>query len=174
MTEVADITTFANEGSARLLGRAGSFCMERGGYQENDQGMIFFLPNMTWGQPPFYAHQMIHHAWQPQAVAVTSDAPQLAIEPRFSAQKSADGKMLVVRYVNNGAAQTLKIHVKGMAAELAATVKLRCYANDDLTAVNTPAEPAKVVPVVTTLPTSSLARLAVRKQSFIIVKMETV
>ena len=62
---------------------------------------------MTWGQPPFYAHQMIHQAWQPQAVAVTSDAPQLAIEPRFSAQTSADGKALVVRYVNNGAAQTL-------------------------------------------------------------------
>ena len=44
MTEVADMNTFANEGSARLLGRAGSFCMERSGYQENDRGMIFFLP----------------------------------------------------------------------------------------------------------------------------------
>jgi hypothetical protein len=30
-----------------------------------------------------------------------------------------------VRYVNNGKAQTLAINVKGMAAELAATVKVK-------------------------------------------------
>ena len=179
LTEAADLNTFANEGSPRLWGRAGSFCMERSGYQEagaNDQGIIFFLPNMTWGQPPFYSRQMIYQTWQPQAVAVTSDAPlpqSPDIESRFSAQTSADGKTLVVRYVNYGAAQALKVNVKGMAAELAATAKVRTYANDDLTAVNTPAEPVKVVPVVTTVPTSSLAKLAVPKQSFIIIEMKT-
>ena len=122
---------------------------------------------------------MIYDTWQPQAVAVTSDVPppipnpySSREEPRFSAQKSADGKTLVVRYVNYGAAQGLKIHVKGMAAvELAATAKIWTYANDDLTAVNTPAELVKVVPAVTTVPTSSLAELAVPKQSFVIIEI---
>jgi hypothetical protein len=59
--EAADLNTFANEGSPRLWGRAGSFCMERSGYQEagaNDQGIILFLPIMTWGEPPFYARKV--------------------------------------------------------------------------------------------------------------------
>ena len=124
---------------------------------------------------------MIYDSWQPQAVAVTSDAdapgggpPQYhGVEPRFSAQKSADGKTIVVRYVNNGAAQTLKLTIKGTAAELAATARVTTYANDDLAAVNTPAEPVKVVPVVTTVPTSGLAKLAVPKQSFITVEVNT-
>jgi hypothetical protein len=49
--------------------------MERSGFQEagaNDQGMIFFLPNMTWGQPPWYARKMIADTWQPLAVQVAS------------------------------------------------------------------------------------------------------
>jgi alpha-L-arabinofuranosidase len=29
---------------------------------------------MTWGQPPFYSHQMIHQSWQPNAVAVSTNA----------------------------------------------------------------------------------------------------
>lgn len=39
------------DGAGRLKARAGSFCMERSGYNEgglNDQGISFFLPNMTW------------------------------------------------------------------------------------------------------------------------------
>ena len=47
---------------------------------------------------------------------------------RFSAQKSTDGKTLVVRYVNNGAAQTLKLTIKGTAAELAAYEKAQALA----------------------------------------------
>ena len=149
--------------------------MERSGYQEaglNDQGIIFFLPNMTWGEPPFYARKMIHDTWQPQAVAVTADASDAASsgpEGRFSAQKSADGKTLVVRYVNNGPAQSLAITVKGMTP--AVTAKTWTMQNDDLTAVNTPAEPTKVVPTMATVPTASLSKLAVKAQSFVIVEL---
>ena len=167
--------------------------MERSGYQEtglNDQGIIFFLPNMTWGQPPFYARKMIHDTWQPQAVAVTADAsdaapsgpeqqrratrghpmwPDVAPSGRFSAQKSVDGKTLVVRYVNNGPAQSLAIAVKGMTP--AATAKVWTMQNDDLTAVNTPAEPTKVVPTMATVPTAGLSKLAVKAQSFVIVEL---
>jgi alpha-L-arabinofuranosidase len=180
LTEAADLNQFANEGSARLYGRSGSFCMERSGYQEagaNDQGMIFFLPNMTWGLPPFYAHKMISDTWQPQAVAVSSDAgPERCVEGhpencegRYSAQLSADATTLVVRYVNTGAAHTLAIRVKGFSA--APTSTLRVLQSDDLTAVNTPAEPTKVVFATSTVSTASLAALAVGKQSFIIVEL---
>lgn len=42
--------------------------MERSGYQEgaaNDQGLVFFLPNMTWGQPAFYVRKLYAETWQP-------------------------------------------------------------------------------------------------------------
>ena len=179
LTEAADLNQFANEGSPRLQGRGGSFCMERSGYQEagaNDQGIIFFLPNMTWGLPPFYARKMIADTWQPQAVAVTSDAgPSQCIEGhpqncegRYSAQMSADAKTLVVRYVNDGPTQTLALNLKGFAPS--ATAKLWVMQNDDLAAVNTPAEPTKVVFEKSTVPTASLASLVVQTQSFIIVE----
>jgi hypothetical protein len=53
LEEAFDLNTFAREPNPRLKGRAASFCMERSGYQEaglNDQGLVFFLPNMTWGE----------------------------------------------------------------------------------------------------------------------------
>jgi hypothetical protein len=43
-----------------------------------------------------------------------------------------------------------------------------------LTAVNTPAEPVKVVPAAAIVPTSSLAELAVPKQSFVIVEITAI
>lgn len=49
--------------SNQLLARAASFCTERSGHFEawdlTDQGMAFFLPNMTWLQPPAHVHAMI-------------------------------------------------------------------------------------------------------------------
>lgn len=180
LTEAADLNQFANEGSVRLQGRAGSFCMERSGYNEagaNDQGIVFFLPNMTWGLPPFYARKMIADTWQPAAVSVTSDAgpsPCIAGHPqncecRYSAQMSADAKTLVVRYVNDGPAQALALNIKGFTP--APTAKLWVMQSDDLAAVNTPAEPTKVVFETSTVPTASLAALMVKTQSFIIVEL---
>ena len=53
---------------ARVDSRVESFCMEKSGHDPcldtqhgfcGDQGAIFFTPNATWGQPPFYVHEMI-------------------------------------------------------------------------------------------------------------------
>jgi hypothetical protein len=80
-----------------------SFCTERSGhYDAFDQGLIFFLPNMTWGQPPFYVHQMVKDTWQPWAVSVTGSLPN--INQAVSAATSADGSELTVRLVNLGGA----------------------------------------------------------------------
>ena len=41
---------------SRMIFQAASFCNERSGhYDAFDQGLIFFLPNMTWYQPPAHA-----------------------------------------------------------------------------------------------------------------------
>jgi hypothetical protein len=42
-----------------------------------DQGLVFFLPNMTWLQPPAYVHQMISNTWFPQAVSVLQNGQYL-------------------------------------------------------------------------------------------------
>ena len=42
----------------RLKFRTASFCNERSGHFDAfDQGISFFLPNMTWIQPPGYVHK---------------------------------------------------------------------------------------------------------------------
>jgi len=85
----------------RLRGRAASFCMERSGHYDNfDQGITFFLPNMTWIQPPGYVHMMITQTWADQALNLawnTTKSNSYAV----SAQKTADNTKLVVRAVNN-------------------------------------------------------------------------
>lgn len=57
LEEAFDLNTYANEGNPRLKGRGASFCMERSGYQEaglNDQGLIFFLPNVRSSTCPSF------------------------------------------------------------------------------------------------------------------------
>jgi|EP01046_Picozoa_sp_COSAG06_P017124 hypothetical protein len=74
-----DLNTFFNEKSSKLKGRTASFCMERSGFSEggaNDQGLLMFLPNQTWGQPGFYTHQMVAATWQPNALSWSTDAQQ--------------------------------------------------------------------------------------------------
>jgi hypothetical protein len=47
------IPSTTGEESSRLKFRTASFCTERSGhYDAFDQGIAFFLPNMTWLQPP--------------------------------------------------------------------------------------------------------------------------
>ena len=53
IAEAQDQNRFATYPGRLLLGRTASFCVERSGYNEgaaNDQGITFFLPNMTWMQ----------------------------------------------------------------------------------------------------------------------------
>ena len=175
--------------------------MERSGYQEaglNDQGLIFFLPNMTWGQPPFYSHQMISQYWQANAVHITSNAnSSLACPERlnrkqlkrwqpgygvdgcpgaFSAQASDDGKTLIVRFVNMGAGPvTLDLSVKNKDGAVPASAKMHLLHSAHMTAVNTPAEPLHVSPTTLNMAPgtnfSSLAAVPVPPQSFTIIEV---
>jgi hypothetical protein len=100
--ESSDLQTWFNVNKSlqeRLWGRAASFCSERSGHFDGfDQGISFFLPNMTWLQPPGYVHQMIKKTWQPNAYAVElspTTSPLVA-----SAQVSDDGLTMRIQVVN--------------------------------------------------------------------------
>ena len=118
LTEGRDLNLFFRYGNPALQGRAASFCMERSGYNEgfaNDQGLSFFLPNMTWLQPPGYVHAMIHESWQPLAVNFSLSpgcaASGLNVSAGdISAAANADGSAASVRIVNQGA-EALQIAV---------------------------------------------------------------
>ncbi len=82
----------------RILARTASFCTERSGHFDAfDQGLVFFLPNMTWGQPPFYVHEMITDHWLDGAVNVTGNTD---VQTVVSASASLDDNRLVIRIVN--------------------------------------------------------------------------
>ena len=63
LQEAADLNTFFNAPESlqkRVLVRTASFCTERSGHFDNfDQGIMFYLPNQTWLQPPGHVHAMI-------------------------------------------------------------------------------------------------------------------
>ena len=49
---------------AFLIGRSGHL-------DEFDQAISFFLPNMTWMQPPGFVHKMVAETWSPHGLRVT-------------------------------------------------------------------------------------------------------
>ena len=73
LDEASDLNSFFSvpaETGARLLGRAASFCTSRSGHRDAfDQGLVFFLPNMTWLQPPGHVHVLVTESWLPVAAA---------------------------------------------------------------------------------------------------------
>jgi hypothetical protein len=154
--------------SNRLHFRAASFCMAAANDFDNwDQGISFFLPNMTFLQPAGYVHQMIDQTWQPSALKV--DVPpgnwgaqmQNSNASVISAQRSADGKTLVLRFVNAVLSSdtaiapptTLTVHLKGsMAALDFSSATMWTLSSLDSLAANTPGHPMLIAPEKTTLP----------------------
>jgi len=131
---------------SRLLFRSASFCTERSGHFDAwDQGISFFLPNMTWLQPPGYVHQMISDTWQPLALNVTLNPntdPGYRAKYSVSAAKSEDGSKLVVRYVNaDSAPQVVTFQVGDMLIENAFQIS-----NSDLQGANPPGNPTAIAP----------------------------
>lgn len=151
MMEAVDLLAWFNAApplSDRLVARTASFCNERSGHYDNfDQGISFFLPNMTWIQPPGYVHAMIGQTWADQGLNVTGTENTDVIS--VAAQKTADGSELVVRVVNNqGFSTSLTLNVIGAHLNPQATVWT--LANSDPSAANSPAFPTAVAPSKTT------------------------
>ena len=143
-----------------------------------DQGLSFFLPNATWLQPPGLVHQMVDRTWQPNALQVEvpsgawpkwgGELPMKTENASLtSAQKSDDGKTLVLRYVNFyqslyavdhalhplAPATNLTVHLTGAMAERQfSSATMWTLSSQDPLAANTPGQPTKVAPIKTTLP----------------------
>lgn len=172
LTEAQDLLEFFSYADKpdRLLGRAASFCMERAGYNSggwNDQGMIFFLPNMTWFQPPAYVHSMINDKWRPHALVVERLGKGIAascgnayagypVGPCVSvaAQSAADGKSISVQVLNMQSAETNVslefIHGDSASVPVAlSAVNVTWLQSDNTKAVNTPARPEAIKPFST-------------------------
>jgi len=105
-----------------------------------DQGQVFFTPDKAWGMPPYYAQQMIARNYLPLCVQAKCDSSALDI----TATKSEDGKTVVLKAVNLEASPVEAAISFGNNFR-AAGVKLEVL-KGELTAVNTPDEPERIVP----------------------------
>ena len=157
--EASDLQEWLNVDAAtqkRLRARAASFCLERSGhYDAFDQGIAFFLPNMTWLQPPGWVHAMITHSWQPNAVRVVAGGDVLG-----SAQVSDDLASMTVQLVNPVDAagpMTVSLSISGGFKPSGAvnrwTLAEQVPAGTQPTknAGNTPANPTYIAPVLSML-----------------------
>jgi len=154
---------------SRLHFRTASFCAERSGHFDAfDQGISFFLPNMTWLQPPGYVHKMISDSWHAGAVEITL-AP-LAMGTGALSQYSAsavlsdDKATLVVRFANSqptpiAVTYTLPAGFSSVASQLQ-------ISGTDLNAQNSPGDPTAISPQSSTLDFASEASVSVPGQSF--------
>lgn len=163
LTEAQELLLFFgyNEAPDRLLGRAASFCMERAGYNSggwNDQGLIFFLPNMTWFQPPAFVHRMINDAWRPHALAVNRSTPALPCGEYYAgytpgpcvsvaSQASDDGLSITVQLLNvQPFSTTIHLSFRGETSLVSSLVNASWLQSNNTAAVNTPARPEGVLP----------------------------
>ena len=154
--EASDLQEWFNVNAtlqARLRARAASFCAERSGhYDAFDQGISFFLPNMTWLQPPGWVHAMITHSWQPNALAVTLGGAKAVAA---SAQLSDDGMSMTVQLVNpvdSAGPAVASVSVSGGFSPSGAVnvwtlaEPVPAGTQPDKTAGNTPANPLYISP----------------------------
>eukprot|EP00040_Diaphanoeca_grandis_P021646 m.115536 g.115536 ORF g.115536 m.115536 type:complete len:730 (-) comp28432_c0_seq1:40-2229(-) len=164
MTEAQDLMRFFGFLDSRLLGRAASFCMERAGYNSggwNDQGLIFYLPNMTYFQPPAYVHSMISKTSQADVIKVTvkramnrtcasagSYPAQQCVD--VTAQISEDGYTLSVQVLNMGQSLEKMEFQFVCEPQMNNTVTVTWLHSNDTHAVNSPANPTNISPFTTT------------------------
>jgi hypothetical protein len=163
MAEALDLQRYLSlptEVSSRIRARTASFCSERSGHFIHppwDQGLTFWLPNMTWIQPPGYVHQMISKTWADQILSTNLAATNLSALAA-SAQLSDDNSTLVVQLVNlddstQSTAFTVALSGSWSPSTTAAGVQWTLTQPDlppgvapNASAANTPAQPTYVSP----------------------------
>lgn len=163
LQEAADLSDWFNAlppFSDRMYGRAASFCTSRSGHFDGfDQGISFFLPNMTWLQPPGYVHAMITATWADLGLAVYDNSTGTPTQVRsgvgasafaVTSQLTTDGKTLLVRVVNQqGAPQSVTLNI--VNAQVSPSVTQWVLTSGSASDANTPANPTMVSPQQTTV-----------------------
>ena len=153
LNEAADLIDFFTADVAitsRIYARTASFCFgSSNNFDTWDQALAFFLPNMTWLQPPGYVHTMIKQTWAEQVLA----ADGAGAFP-FAAQRTADSRTLVLRAVNPSASvqpfgvSLLGASVAGLSFQVLSLGGTGFSDSDD----NTPAAPTFISPISATRP----------------------
>lgn len=166
LEEAIDIILFDNavpDIYNRIIARMVSFCNERSGHMTRyDQGASFWLPNMTWLQPPGWIHAMNSIGTGKEMLNVQPPSPvpsfkdPLTGEPPFPSlvSYSASGSPGVVylHIVNTVNTSTLvNVTIPTMNINNARGSLLTSGSSTNFTimfnATNTPAEPFAVSPV---------------------------
>eukprot|EP00951_Prasinocladus_malaysianus_P036043 scaffold376160_cov45-Prasinocladus_malaysianus.AAC.1 len=103
LDEAADLLEWMNappDLARRLYARTASFCSGTlNNFDAWDQGLSFFMPNMTWLQPPGLVHKGIASSWAPTTLELSAE-PSDAQGLTFSAQHDDNRKLLIVRMLN--------------------------------------------------------------------------
>ena len=121
-----------------------------------------YLGTLLAWQPPGYVHQMIDQTWAPSALNVSAKAGEALIPATtlYSAQKSTDGKTLVLRYVNFASASAptpatkVTVHLKGKdgsAVETSGSATVWTLQSSDGLGANPPGNPTMISPKKSTL-----------------------
>jgi len=132
-------------------------CLQPMGHNDNgwDQGQIFFTPTQVWGQPPYYAQQMLASAALPSRVESTVDSPGHDLD--VLATRTVDGKSLTVTVVNRGSqAHTASLDLSGFTPGQETVRTLRGSPDD----VNSADAPTHITPSISTGPWSSARTFA--------------
>jgi alpha-L-arabinofuranosidase len=110
-----------------------------------DQGLLFLNPSQVWLQPPGWVTRMISQNYQP--LLVESSVHERGQNLKVSAQRSQDGKTLVLQIVNiSDQPIPAAIHLGGFTPANP-TARIEQLAGS-LDAVNTAQEPDLIKPVV--------------------------
>ncbi len=119
-------------------------------WQQNDnswdQGQVFFTPSQVWGQPPFYAQQMIARNYLPLAVAAEFDCEGVDI----TATLCQDGLAAALKVVNMTAEPLAATVTFAGDSFTASSISVETLAGE-LDAENTPDQPMKIATVCSAL-----------------------
>jgi alpha-L-arabinofuranosidase len=154
--DLIDFFTFDPQVTNRIYARTASFCTGTGSHYDTwDQGISFFLPNMTWFQPPGYVHIMISNTWADVTLQSSATAGNLP----FAAQMVSNSKNLVFRAVNSAASSQDIIITLGSGSLAGPTYTLWTLSGPDNQAVNTPGNPTAISPVQQQVPITNGATM---------------
>jgi hypothetical protein len=104
---------------------------------------------MTWYQPPGYVHIMITNTWAETTLAASLQRGAPSVP--FAAQRTADGKTLVLRVVSSAAQQPVTALLTGGLAAAGPSMTLWTLTGKPAQD-NTPSAPTAVAPVSATVP----------------------
>lgn len=128
-------------------------CLQAQSRNDNgwDQGIMFYLPNMTWLSPLGYSIQMISHTDQPNLLEFHDDSSWNGTLDILAVQ-SKDGMTTVVRVVNTASYPVnCSLTLFGLSCQGTVTVQsqeLYDTTNEGLSVVNPPGQPDKISPRV--------------------------